>query len=125
MARSQEKSKRKVSGGRYHSYRTKRKYELASFPAMTKLFNQKKVRVSRTIGGNTKRSLLNVKEINVADKKGKTKKTEILNVLENPGNPNFVIRNIITKGSIVETKLGKAKVTGRPGQEGSVNGILI
>lgn len=125
MARSQERSKRKVSGGRYHSHRTKRKYELASFPAMTKLSAERKVRVTGTIGGNIKKSLLNVKEINVADKKGKTKKTEILNVLENPGNPNLVIRNIITKGSIVETKLGKARVTSRPGQEGSVNGILI
>ena len=51
--------------------------------------------------------------------------TDIVNVVENPANPHLVRRNIITKGCVVETKLGKAKVTSRPGQEGSVNGVLI
>jgi len=125
MARSQERSKRKVSGGRYHSARSKRKYELARFPALTKISDEKRVRTTRTLGGSIKKSLLNVKEINVADKKGKTKKTELVNVLENPANPNLVRRNIITKGAVVETKLGKVKITSRPGQEGSVNGILL
>ena len=125
MARSQDRSKRKVSGGRYHSARSKRKYELSRFPAQTKLSDKKKVRAIRTLGGNIKRSLLNVKEINVTDKKGTAKKTEILNVIENQGNPNLVRRNIITKGTVVETKLGKAKITNRPGQEDSVNWVLI
>ena len=125
MARSQERSKKKVSGGRYHPARSKRKSELARFPALTKVSDEKRVRTTRTLGGNVKKSLLNIKEINVADKKGKTKKTELVNVLENPANPNLVRRNIITKGAIVETKLGKVKITSRPGQEGSVNGILL
>jgi small subunit ribosomal protein S8e len=33
--------------------------------------------------------------------------------------------NILTKGTIVETPLGKAKITNRPTQEGMINGILI
>ena len=70
-------------------------------------------------------SLIAVKKINVADKQGKTTSTDILNVIENPANPNLVRRNIITKGTVVETKLGKVKITSRPGQEGSVNGVLI
>jgi small subunit ribosomal protein S8e len=124
MANSQFRSKRKVSGGRYHSSRSKRKYELAKFPANTKIAETKS-KTKRTLGGNNKRALLSVKQMSVADGKGKTQKTEIVNVIENPANPNLVRRNILTKGAIVETKLGKAKITSRPGQEGSVNGILL
>lgn len=125
MARSQFKSKRKASGGRYHSWRTKRKRELAGIPANTKLDEKKEARSRRTPGGNIKQALLSVMEINVSDEKGKTVKTAIINVVENSANPNLVRRNIVTKGCVVETKLGKARVTSRPGQEGSVNGILI
>jgi len=125
MARIQHRSRRKASGGRYHHSRSKKKYELVGFEANTKLSESKKTRTKRTIGGNKKKALLLVKEINVADKKGKTVKTDLVNVLENSANPNLVRRNIITKGAIVETKLGKVRVTNRPGQEDKVNGVLI
>jgi len=117
MARSQRRSLRKVSGGRYHYFRTKRKYELAGVPANTKLDKEHKVRVSRTRGGAVTLSVLSTNVINVANKKGKTVKTEITNVVENPANPHLVRRNIITKGCVVETKLGRARVTSRPGQD--------
>ena len=77
----------------------------------------------KKLGGIGK--FMNFKEINVTDKNGKTTKTEMVNVVENPANPNLVRRNVITKGAVVETKLGKARVTSRPGQEGVVNGILV
>lgn len=125
MARIQHRSKRKVSGGRYHQSRSKRRYELVGNVANTKLGDEKRVKTQRIIGGNNKESILVVKEINVADKKGKTVKAEMANVVENPANPNLVRRNIITKGAIVETKLGKVRITSRPGQEGSVNGVLV
>ncbi len=125
MARSQQRSLRKVSGGRYHHQRTKRKFELAGFPTLTKLAKERKAKAERTLGGNQKQSLLSGNIINVADKKGKTIKTEILNVVGNPANPNLVRRNVITKGAIVETKLGKVRVTSRPGQEGTINGVLM
>ncbi len=125
MARSQQRSLRKVSGGRYHPQRTKRKFELAGFPLMTKLAKERKVKVERTLGGNQKQSLLTGNVINVADTKGKTVKIDILNVIKNPANPNLVRRNILTKGAIVETKMGKVRVTSRPGQEGTINGVLM
>jgi small subunit ribosomal protein S8e len=125
MARSQRRSQRKASGARYSSTIAKRKNELAGFEALTKIGDEKRVRSKRTIGGNNKRILLVTKEINVSDKKGKTSKTEVVNVLENSANSNLVRRNILTKGAIVETKLGKAKVTSRPGQEGVLNAILV
>ena len=125
MARSQLKSKRKVSGGRYKSTQSKKKSELAGFPAMTKLSENQKVKSVRVIGGNKKLKILANNQINVTDKKGKTSKTEMINVTENFANPNLVRRNILTKGTVVETKLGKVKITSRPGQEGAVNAVLI
>ena len=54
-----------------------------------------------------------------------TKKATIKNVAETPSNRFLARQNIITKGTIVETDLGKVKITNRPTQEGAVNGILI
>jgi len=125
MARSQEKPRRKASGGRYHPYRTKKRHELAGFPAQTKLEAAEKQKTRRVRGGSRKYILLEAKQISVADAKGKVAKTDILNVVGNPANPHLVRRNIITKGAVVETKLGKARVTSRPGQHGVVNGILV
>ena len=109
MAQAQTRSQRKASGGRYHPSRSKRKSELAGFSSMTKV-GEKKAKTKRTLGGSSKRMLLSVKEVNVSDTKGKTQKAEILNVIENPANSNLVRRNIVTKGAIVETKLGKVKI---------------
>ena len=55
----------------------------------------------------------------------KSQKAELKTVVESPANRNFVRRNIITKGSVVETSLGKVKITSRPGQEGTLNGVLV
>ena len=125
MARTQQKSRRKASGGRYHQDRTKRKYELAGYSANTKLAEERIVRTKRTLGGDHKQYILSTNQINVANAQGKTVKTEIVNVIENLANPHLVRRNIITKGAVVETKLGKARVTSRPGQEAAVNGVSI
>ena len=125
MARVQTKSKRKPTGGRYKAGHSKRKYERAGYPSLTKVEDKSKLKTKRTIGGNQKYSLLTAKTISVSDKKGKAQKTEIVNALENPANANLVRRNILTKGAIVETKLGKARITSRPGQEGTISGVLI
>jgi len=125
MARTTSRSLRKVSGGRYHFSRGKKSYELAGFPANTKLADTKKAQHKRGRGGAVREALLTIKQMNVADKQGKSQKTEIVNVVENPANANLVRRNVITKGCVVETKLGRARVTSRPGQEGVVNGVLV
>ncbi len=46
-------------------------------------------------------------------------------MVENPANPNYVQRNIITKGAIIKTSAGNAKVTSRPGQDGTINAVLV
>ena len=56
---------------------------------------------------------------------GKTEKAEILRVVKNPANVDYDRRGVITKGTIIETPLGTARVTSRPGQKGSVNAVLI
>lgn len=124
MARTQSRSKRKVSGGRYHSARSKRKRELTRLPTLTRLA-EKKTKQLRTLGNNSKQILLSANQVNVINREGKAQTSEILNVLENSANPNLVRRNIITKGTIVETKLGKVRITSRPGQEGTLNGVLV
>ena len=125
MANSQRRAKRKSTGGRYWEDRTKRKKELDRFPANTKIATESKSKTIRTCGGNTKQVLLVASEVNVMGKDGKAQKTTISTVLENAANPHLVRRNIITKGAIVETKLGKAKITSRPGQEGCLNAVLV
>ena len=61
----------------------------------------------------------------IDSKTGKSSKVKIKSVVENPADMHFVRRNIITKGAIIETEKGKAKVTSRPSQDGIVNAVLI
>jgi small subunit ribosomal protein S8e len=121
----QDKSKRKPTGGRYKNVRTKRMYRMAGEPMMTKLGESEK-KTMRTIGANKKEKLVSIDLVNLYDPK--TKKTSVEKVkavVENPANRHFVRRNIITKGTIVETAKGKARITNRPGQEGQLNAVLI
>ncbi len=121
----QRRPKRKASGGRYRFPEGKKLSNMGSIPTLTKV-GKTKLKVRREIGGNLKNTLLSVNQINVINPKTKkAEKVEVVNVLESPSNRNFIRRNIITKGSILETKLGKVRVTSRPGQEGTLNGVLI
>lgn len=125
MARSQFKSRKKISGGSYKDFRKKKLRYLAREPAMTRIGEETKLKKIRAMGGNEKHRLLMVNYANVSMPDGKTKKVEIKTVLENPANRQYVRRNIITKGTIIETEVGKAVVTSRPGQDGIVNAKLI
>ena len=46
-------------------------------------------------------------------------------MVENPANIHYVRRNIITRGAVVDTSAGKARVTSRPGQTGALSGVLV
>ncbi len=117
------KTGRKVSGGRYIKSRKKKSYERSGQKRIIKIGNNKKKKL-RTTGGNSKVVLLSANIINVFSK-NKSIKTEIKKVLETPSDRFLARQNILTKGAIVETSLGKVKITNRPTQEGIVNGILI
>ena len=117
------KEGRKISGGRYKKSRKKKFYELPGQARVVKLGERKK-KTTRVTGGNQKTFLLKSNIINV--KAGnKTKKLEIKNVLETPSNRFLARQNILTKGTIVETEIGKVRITNRPRQESVINGILI
>jgi small subunit ribosomal protein S8e len=121
----QGKSKRYHSGARRRSSRKHRKYERGSQATET-IMGEKKLRIKRVLGGNSKLRLLAVSYANVTDKAtGKSEKTRIIQVLQNPANVDFDRRGIITKGAVIETEKGKAIVTSRPGQNGIVNALKI
>jgi small subunit ribosomal protein S8e len=116
---------KKISGGRYHKQRKKKLREMAAKPRVVKLGASKKKKI-RVLGGNSKTIMLIAETVSVMDEKRKKgKKVKILNVLETPNNKFLAKQNIITKGTIIETEIGKARVTNRPGQEGSVQAVLI
>jgi len=121
----QGKSTRKYTGGRLIQARGKRKYELGGEQANTHLGETIKKTV-KTLGGQLKVRLLRVQTATVIDPSTKTSKTvKIETVTGNPANKNYIRRNIMTKGSIIKTEIGSARITNRPGQEGSINAILI
>lgn len=120
----QGRSRRKYTGAKIKSYRSKRKFELGREPAETHL-SELKSKVVHTMGGNTKQRLLQCNVANVTDTAGKTQKTTIETVVGNAANEHYIRRNILTKGSVIRTALGEAKITSRPGQDGVVNAILL
>lgn len=125
MAIWQGKPKRKPSGGRIRAARKKRKFEIGKEKQFTHM-GPRKVKMYRTKGANRKARLLMVDTANVVDPATKSiKKVKILTVKTNPSNPNYVQRNIMTKGATVMTEIGEAMITSRCGQDGVVNAILI
>ena len=117
--------KRKLTGGRKRAYRVKRNYEKGAFPAETTLGEPKR-KIARGYGGNIKVKALNDKYASVTDPKtGKTEKTEILRVVRNSANVDYNRRGVITRGAEIETSLGLARVTSRPGNDGVINAVLL
>ncbi len=79
----------------------------------------------RTFGGGKKTRLILADIANVMDPRtGVAKKAKIITVKGNPADSHYVRRNILTKGAIIETELGVAQVTNRPGQVGTVEAML-
>lgn len=106
-------------------YRSKRKYEIGRSPAMTSV-NSRFLKIVRTKGGNEKQKLFRIDKVNVFNPKEKKHQViSIKTVVDCPANRNFVRRNIMTLGSVVDTPLGKAKITSRPGQNGSLDAVLV
>ncbi|NVM37539.1 MAG: 30S ribosomal protein S8e [Candidatus Lokiarchaeota archaeon] len=125
MARSQARSKRKYTGKKYKNFRKKRKRELERPRIDTEIGTDKKKK-QRTMGGNFKLKLFASQFINVTDSStNKTTKVRILRFESNEASKDLNRRHVLTKGAIVETELGNARITSRPGQHGLLNGILI
>jgi small subunit ribosomal protein S8e len=116
---------RKITGGKYKIFSKKKKYALPGIPRKAKL-GKTKQKMIRGLGGNKKIVLLSTDVANIMDPKTKkSKKVKIKNVLETPANRFLARQNILVKSAIIETEIGKARITNRPSQEGMVQGILI
>ncbi|MFC7074674.1 30S ribosomal protein S8e [Halovenus rubra] len=121
--KDQGRSTRRRTGGRRRPKRDKRKHELGSEPTETQVGDQK-LKTVDTRGTNTKVRAITAETANIATDDGVVA-AEITNVVENPADPNYARRNIITRGAVLETGEGTARVTSRPGQDGQVNAVLV
>jgi len=120
---TRKRSKRKQTGGLYQEGRKKRKSELGRLPANTRVGETRR-KQENVRGKNVKDKLLQAEEVNLWDGK-KHVKAKVKTVKENVANRNYVRRNILTKGAVVETDKGDARITSRPGQAGSLNATLV
>ncbi len=123
MTQWQLRSKRQKTGALRRRLKKHKKHAIGRDYVPAHL-GETKVKARRAKGGVRKRMALKINTANISFE-GRARKAKILTVVENRANPHFVRMNIITKGSVIDTELGKALVTSRPGQEGVVNARLI
>ncbi|MFI5421524.1 MAG: 30S ribosomal protein S8e [Nitrososphaerales archaeon] len=117
--------KRKLTGGRTKRFRSRRAFEKDGYAAET-LLGAEEFYHRRTRGGSEKTSLKFADSANVHDStSGKTQKSKISRVLENPANRDYERRGVISRGALLDTELGRARVTSRPAQDGVVNALLV
>lgn len=121
--KDQGRSTRKRTGGRLKHFRNKKRYQLGREPAETTV-GEPRLQIIDSRGNEKKIRALSTNVAQVADG-AETKEATIENVVDNPANINYIRRNIITKGALIETDLGNARVTSRPGQNGQVNAVLV
>ncbi len=121
--RFQGRSTTKRTGGRRRAIRKKRKHELGSSPTETRV-GEPRLKTVQTRGGNSKVRAMQTDVATVATDDGTVRAT-VEDVVENDANPNYVRRNIVTKGAVIETDEGRARVTSRPGQDGQINAVLL
>ncbi len=116
---------RTPSGGMYNPARGKRKFEMGRDPAHTRI-GTKKLLVVRTKAAGRKNRLLVCDIANVYTPSTKSYvQTKIKTVKENTASRHFVRRNIMTKGAVIETEAGLARITSRPGQDGIINAVMV
>jgi small subunit ribosomal protein S8e len=125
LGRFQGTSLTKPSGGKRRSSRSKRRSEIGREATLTRI-NITQRKVLRIRGGAEKTVLLNSNQVNLYDPKSKkTVASKIVTVKENPANPHYVQRNIMNRGTVIETEKGLARITSRPGQDGVINAVLL
>ena len=115
---------RKFTGGRKVAMRDRRKFEIDRYPNEAVMGTMEIV--SRLIRGNNVKNALKTAEFaNVVDPVSKkVVRARILQVTKNSANKDYERRGVITKGALLETESGTARVVSRPGQDGTVNAIL-
>ena len=113
----------KITGGRRHPLRSRKKYEMNRFPNES-LLGEPIMTTRKVRGKNIKAALKTINFVNLAIESN-VKKVKILKVLDNTTNNDYKRRGVISKGAILETAEGKCRVISRPGQHGVVNAIPV
>jgi len=125
MGTWQGRSRRKPTGGRLRPLRKKRRFEIAP-EAQHATIGPGTVKKYATRGGGQKLRVLTATTVNVYDPSTKKSRVaQIVTVKENAANPNYVQRNIITKGALLATDIGLVRVRSRPGQDGTINAVRV
>jgi len=114
----------KITGGHRHPLKSRRKFDIDRYPNEALVGEQLTI-TRKTRGNNRKTAIRSASLVNLILSDGKIKRSKIVKVLENKTNNDYQRRGIITKGAIVETKDGECKIISRPGQDGTLNGILL
>jgi small subunit ribosomal protein S8e len=116
--------KRKLTGGARKANRGRRAFEKDGYAAEPILGTTENY-FRRMRGGSFKTSLRLAEFANVRDlSSGTTAKVKINRVLRNPANRDYERRGVITRGALIDTELGNARVTSRPSQDGVINAVL-
>lgn len=116
---------RKFTGGRKIAMRGRRKFEIDRYPNEA-IVGNKDIVTRRVRGNNIKTAFKTTEFANVADQVSKkVMKSKILRVIKNSANKDYERRGVISKGALLETEAGTARVVSRPGQDGTVNAILL
>lgn len=114
----------------YHKIKTrahKKKKAFQGSHATDTQIGEKVVKTVKARGGTAKNRVVKADVANVLVD-GKNLQCKIAKVDENPASRDLTRRNIITKGAVLDVKTPsgdsiKAKVTSRPGQDGTVNAV--
>jgi small subunit ribosomal protein S8e len=117
-------AKRKFTGGRKIASRGRRKFEIDRYPneAIVGTIDT----VIRTVrGGNTKTAIKTADFANITDPaSNKTSRSKILRVTKNFANKDYERRGVLSKGALIETEAGPARISSRPGQDGMINAVV-
>jgi small subunit ribosomal protein S8e len=117
-------NKRKPTGGKKRAYRAHRIFDIGRHPVETIEGEQKLKKVSGR-AGIEKVKIVRANIVNVSDPEtGETEKLEILDIISNPANADYNRRGVITKGTIVRTEKGLARIISRPGQSGALSAVV-
>jgi len=117
-------TKRKQTGGKKRAYRTKRIFDQGRHPVETVLGETRRKTVKGR-SGVTKTKIVKADTVNVTDPStGGTERLDILEVVRNPAKADYNRRGVITKGTIIRTEKGLARIVSRPGQDGSLNAVV-
>jgi small subunit ribosomal protein S8e len=124
MAWHDNLTKQKKTGGKKRAFRTKRKHDQGRHPIESLIGETERKKVSGR-SNKIKIKIVKTQTVNVSNPNtGLTERLNIIEVISNPANADYNRRRVITKGAIIRTDKGLAKIVSRPGQNGSLNAIL-